>query len=224
MPTNSIQLTARDHALLRLIAQRRGVPLDLLADELFLIDPLTGKRNRNPLRACERRIRALARADYVMFVREYDGTRRRQVIVPANGTNGIGCGRASRRQVPRRTGVHHLKTQDAVSRLRRVIERRGGRVLRVQLDGELRARERRGHGRIRAAPSRSIPDAVLNIEMPDFAGEVAVEFVTSKDTDRDITTKKTGFQRFGFTFWVADNERTAARVRALTGETCSVLK
>jgi len=68
-----------------------------------------------------------------------------------------------------------------------------------------------------------LPDAVCSIEMPGFVGDVAIEYVTSKYTDRDIAKKKAGFASYAFTFWVADNEHTAMRVRALTEERCSVL-
>ena len=58
-------LTERDRQVLHALAVMRGVPLEILAYDLFLFDPFTGKRNSNPLRACERRLRELVRTELI---------------------------------------------------------------------------------------------------------------------------------------------------------------
>jgi hypothetical protein len=223
-PNTPFTLTKRDLVVLQFITDRRGAPIEHVAAAYFAVDPFTLKTNRNPLRACEQRLRALAAAGYVTFVRQHDGRQRRRMVLPANGVNGLTCARANEKRVPARNGAHHVRTQDAVARIERAIRQRGGRVLKVQLDADLRGDAQRGR-RTRAGDSFDVlPDAVCTVELPGLGeGTIAVEYVTSKYTDADIRTKHAAFARFNTVVWVADRSTTAERVNALTGKKCTVL-
>ena len=223
-------LTDRDGDILVRASNLRGVPVEHIEDEFFAFDPYTKKKNKNPRRACERRLRELARAGYIRIVREHDGERRRQLVVVENRINKVEhdghviANRAHARRAPVRFGAHHVRTLDALVDVRRAIERNGGRVLSVKLDGDLRARERRGRRTVYGDSYEPIPDAVIKVAMPDQAvREIAVEYVTSKYTDADIRKKHEAFAKYDGAIWIGDRERTAERVRALTGAKCSVL-
>jgi hypothetical protein len=223
-------LTERDRQVLHALAVMRGVPLEILAYELFLFDPFTGKRNTNPLRACERRLRELAGERYVRIVREYDGRESRRVVVldTRARNHGIGAdrigGSPTRRRPPVRCGAHHVRTVDALTQIRKEIEQRGGKVLSITLDSDLRAASRKGRRTVRGQRYDLLPDAVLKIELPGRGiQQIALEYVTSKYSDADIREKRAAFQRFDRAIWVADRQRTAERVRALTGAPCRVL-
>lgn len=218
-------LTARDIDVLEHITARRGVPIEHVAARFFAADPFTGKQNRNPTRACEQRVRALVRAGYLALVRQHDGRQRRQLVVLASGVNGMTCERASKRRVHARNGTHHVRTQDALAKIERGVKRLGGRVLSVRLDADVRGDEQRGRLTTRGDVYPAFPDAVCRVALPGLGvGEVAVEYVTSKYTDADIVKKHESFDRYHAVIWVADRPRTAARVRALTGMPCAVLK
>ena len=97
-------------------------------------------------------------------------------------------------------------------------------MVRVQLDGDMRASLRAGRRTQKGDVYDVMPDAVLTIEMPGRPRfDVAVEYVTSKYTDADIRRKHRAFKNYSRTIWVADKPHTAERVRALTGESCRVI-
>lgn len=218
-------LTARDIDVLEHITARRGVPIEHVAARFFAADPFTGKLNRNPKRACEQRLRALVRAGYLGLVRQHDGRQRRQLVVLGNAVNGMTCERASKRRVHARNGSHHVRTLDALAKIERGVKRLGGRVLSVRLEADVRGDEQRGRLTARGDAYPAFPDAACRVELPGLGvGEIAVEYVTSKYTDADILRKHNSFARFHSVVWVADRQRTAERVRALTGNTCTTLR
>jgi hypothetical protein len=97
-------------------------------------------------------------------------------------------------------------------------------VVRVQLDGDMRASLRAGRRTQKGDVYDVMPDAVLTIEMPGRPRfDVAVEYVTSKYTDADIRAKQQAFSKFAQTIWVGDRRHTAERVHALTGERCELI-
>jgi hypothetical protein len=223
-------LTERDIRIIRYITMLRGVPIEHLEELFFEFDPYTREKNKNPARACERRLRELGRHRYVRFVREFDGDRRRQLVVVEIGAHGIGdehaayVKRARKRRPPARHGAHHVKTLDALHAIRRDVEQRGGRLVRVQLDNDLRAHLRQGRMTQMGDFYEPMPDAIVWIAMPGQPREeVVVEYVTSKYTDADIRRKHRAFKNYSRTIWVADKPHTAERVRALTGESCRVI-
>jgi hypothetical protein len=223
-PPSHFALTARDIDVLQHITARRGVPIEHVAARFFSKDPFTGKVNREPHRACVQRVRALVRAGYVALVSEHDGARRRQLVVLANGVNGMTCERASKRRVSARNGAHHVRTQDALVKVERAAKRFGGRVLSVRLEADIRGEEQRGRRTTAGDVYPAFPDAVCSVHVPGLGvGEIAVEYVTSKYTDADIVKKHESFARFDAVIWVADRPRTAERVKALTGKPCRVL-
>jgi len=166
-------LTQRDVRILERIVLRRGVPIDLLADEFFYEDPFTCERNRDPVRACERRLRALAKAGLVIFAVRSDGAKRRRLVLPGNGMNGLRLdgsktiARASKRRPSARETAHHIKTQDAVRALEKYAQRHGWRVVSVKLAADLRVEKQRGYGRFRRDPSSSFPDALCGVQFED---------------------------------------------------------
>jgi hypothetical protein len=225
-----LTLTERDLAILDRLDDLLGVPVEHIKMDFFSFDPFTKKKNTNPERACDRRLRELARHRYVRFVRESDGERRRQLVVLDTGAEDVhrdsrpAVKYARRRRPPARHGAHHIKTLDAVASLRRSIEARGGRVVRVQLDSDMRANLRAGRRTQKGDIYDVMPDAVLTIEMPGRPQyDVAVEYVTSKYTDADIRAKHHAFTKYASTVWVGDRQHTAERVRALTGERCQLI-
>jgi len=223
-------LTDRDYELLEYVSKLRGVPIEHIAMRLFTADPYTGKRNKNPMRACERRIRDLARDGYVRLVREHDGERRRQLVVLGQRSNPLGRAaerpigdRARTRRVPARNGAHHVRTLDAVAYAERDIVGRGGRVLAVTLDGDIRGAALRGRRTMFGERFPAVPDAVMKVKLADGnVFDIAVEYVTSKYTSADIREKHAAFASYGQVIWVADTQRTAERVFALTGARCRV--
>jgi hypothetical protein len=218
-------LTARDIDVLEHITSRRGVPIEHVAARFFSTHPFTGKPNRNAKRACDQRVRALVRAGFLALVREHDGRQRRQMVILANGVNGMTCKRASNRRVSARNGAHHVRTQDALAKVERGVKRVGGRVLSVRLEADVRADEQRGKRTAAGDEYPAFPDAVCRVEVPVLGvGEIAVEYVTSKYTDADILKKHESFGRFHAVIWVADRPRTAERVKALTRKPCHVLR
>ena len=217
-------LTARDVEILKHVSALRGVPIEHLAARFFDADPFTGKKNKNPMRACERRLRELARAGHLAFERQHDGERRRQLVVLANRANPVVRKRARRRRASVRAGAHHVRTQDALVKIEQAIVRRGGALLSVKLDADIRAAEMHGRRTTFGDKYEAAPDAVCKVRMPGLGvGEIAVEYVTSKYTDADIVAKHASFARYDAVVWVADKKRTAERVTALTGMPCKTL-
>jgi hypothetical protein len=205
-----LTLTERDLLLLDLIDELRGVPVEYIEERFFSFDPYTKKKNTNPKRACDRRLRELARHRYVRFVREFDGERRRQLVVLETAAEDLKIGERSsvtharRRRPPARHGAHHVKTLDAVASLQRSLEARGGRIVRVQLDSDMRATLRAGRRTKKGDVYDVMPDAVLTVEMPGRQRvDIAVEYVTSKYTDADIRAKHRAFSKYAQTVGVS---------------------
>jgi hypothetical protein len=229
-PLSPLVLTDRDYELLEYVSKLRGVPIEHIAMRFFAADPYTGTPNKNPTRACERRIRDLARDGYLRLVREHDGERRRRLVVLGQRSNPLGRaaerpigGRARMRRVPARNGAHHVRTLDAVAYAERDIVGRGGRVLAVTLDGDIRGAALRGRRTVFGEKFPAIPDAVMKVKLANGSVfDIAVEYVTSKYTSADILEKHAAFASYGQVIWVADKQRTAERVFALTGARCRV--
>jgi hypothetical protein len=217
-------LTDRDMAVLRALMDRRGMPIELLAAEFFALNPFNDEVNMNPLRACEQRLRTLARDGYVSVVRQHDGRRRRKLVIAANAVNGVLGGRASRRRAPARSGAHHVVTQEIVAKFTRSVETHGGRVVEAQFEADLRAVLQRGRRVRRGDVFPTVPDAVCVVEIPGRGRqEIAVEYVTSKYTSADIVAKHKSFARYDDIVWFADRPNTATRVTALTGAACATI-
>lgn len=226
----TIVLTERDMELLAFLQQHRTVPVALLAARFFATNPFTDVRNTNPLKACERRLSTLRAHGYLDLDRVRASGRvyvTARVSPKADGVLGVD---ASRRAVPRRARVHHLKTLEAVAALDRGLRARGGRVVSFALEPQLRSDEQRGTKTRRGHDFAPFPDAVCTVAMPGGAGreeryDVAVEYATSKYTSADIREKHASFRaRYSAAFWYADRPRTSMRIQGVTGGTCTVLK
>jgi hypothetical protein len=224
----TLVLTQRDIDLIGLLDEHRTLPVPTVAAMLFEKNPFTGVANKNPLKACERRLSTLRAHGYV----ELDRVRHNgkvEVLVRAASRADTAHGVAvSRRSVPVTNAVHHVRTLEAVDALKRSIAASGGRVTRFSLEPALRAAEQRGRRTRRGESFEAFPDAVCTVAVPGDGGErvydVAVEYVTSKYTDADIREKCVSFRRvYRESFWFADRPRTAERVMRVTGGTCSIL-
>ncbi|MBI1948562.1 MAG: hypothetical protein HYS27_22940 [Deltaproteobacteria bacterium] len=224
----SFVLTERDMELLSFLEKHRSFPLPLLAERFFAKNPFTRTRNTNPLKACERRMTALRAHGYIELDRvRIAGKPHVMARVATKADNPLGVD-ASRRSIGTRSRVHHIRTIDAVHELERSVKARGGRVVSFTLEPQLRAREQRGRKTRRGDDFEPFPDAVCTVSLPDAGGEqrfdIAVEYVTSKYTSADIREKHESFRRlYKHAFWFADRDRTASRVRHITGGTCSIL-
>lgn len=221
----AVVLTTRDLAILRDVAALRAVPLDIVASKFFTFDAATGSRNDKPERACTRRLQILATAGYLWLTKMHDGDTRRSVAMlgpRAAGTTGVGPGR---NRVPSNKRAHHVRTLDAVAHVEEQVLARGGRVVRVRLDHDLRREVQHGRATVRGEKLGTFPDAVCTAEAADGAMfDVAVEYVTSKYTDADILEKSVAFAAdYKRVAWFADRAATTARVEMIAGAPCKTL-
>jgi hypothetical protein len=83
-----LKITTRDAALIHYVSTQRIVPLDLLAERFFKRDPFNGIASRDPIGACERRLRALAAASLVWVRTMDDGRAARRVATRPSATRG----------------------------------------------------------------------------------------------------------------------------------------
>jgi len=223
-----LSLTARDLALLAFITTNRAVPVDLLAGRFFADNPQTGQVNTQPVRACEQRLQRLAAAGYLWLTAFHDGEHHRDVAMLGPVAGAITGKRPGRVRIPPRKRAHHVRTLDALEEIRLSIEKNGGRVLRTRLEVDLRVEQLGGRWTQRGDAHDACPDAACTVEIGEGERrrtfEVAIEYVTSKYTSTDIVEKRDSFGGdYDHVFWCADRPRTAARVRKLTGERCTLL-
>lgn len=224
----SFSLTERDMELLSFLEKHRAFPLPLLAERFFDKNPFTGAPNKNPLKACERRMTALRAHGYIELDRIRIAGKPHVVARVASKADEPLAVDASRRNIGARARVHHVRTIEAIGELERSLKARGGRVVSFTLEPQLRANEQRGRKTRRGDDFEPFPDAICTVAVPGERGEdrydVAVEFVTSKYTSADIRDKHESFRRvYGRAFWFADRARTAWRVEHITGAACSIL-
>ena len=127
-----------------------------------------------------------------------------------------------------RARAHHAATLAYVERVRAELGNHQ-EIAEVLLEPQLRARLQKGRGTRRGQVYESFPDALLTLNemMPDgtmTTRQIAVEYVTSKYTSKDILEKSASFySNYQSVLWVADNPRTQARVARLVGESCACL-
>lgn len=127
-----------------------------------------------------------------------------------------------------RAWAHHAATLAYVEQVRSELGPNEA-IMETLLEPQLRARVQAGRGTRLGQTYESFPDAVLLIhEMtPDgvtHQHRVAVEYVTSKYTSKDIVDKSDSFtSSYDRVLWVADNPRTQARVERLVGGSCACL-
>lgn len=225
----ALVMTKRDMELLAFVAEHRSVPTALLAERFFKSNPFTGALSKSPLKACERRLSALRAHGHVEIDRIRDGDTTRALVRVAHSADAPLDDRASRRSIRVRERAHHLRTLDALAELERSLKHRGGRVVKVTLEAGVRTEQQRGRKTRRGDFFEAFPDAVCRVALSAGGGgerviDVAVEYVTSKYTDRDIREKHDSFRRvYGESFWFADRPRTAWRVKHITGGACSIL-
>lgn len=224
----TIVLTARDMDLLAFLALHRECTIEQLAARFFAKNPYSGAVNKSPDKPCARRVAELQRHGYLETARVAEGRKRRVVVRVAAKAEAPLDERAARRSVNPKERVHHMKTLDAVQRIEESVRRRGGVVVEFRVEAAIRAEAQRGRRTRRGDSFDAFPDAVCTVAFPTPNGErrerVAVEYVTSKYCDADIRAKHESFAgEYDQALWFADRPRTAARVRRVTGGTCSLL-
>jgi hypothetical protein len=227
--TRAVALTQRDLAMFGVIGANRAVPRDLVAMQFFAVDPVTGKKNVNPLRACDRRLQILARAGYLWLTTFHDAGRARTVVMLGPAAAGITSSRPARNRVPPRKRAHHMATLDALAQIARDTNGRGALVTRTRLEVDIRREQQGGKFTLKNDAFDACPDAAVTIEENAHGvrgtREIAVEYVTSKYTDKDIAAKHDGFKaNYDGVMWFADRPRTAERVQRITGMPCTTLK
>ena len=223
----AIAPTQRDLALIRFIASRRSALLSDVKERYYATNPFDDEPNADPEKACRRRLGALARAGYVRLGFDFDGRVRRRVVTLGPASESI-TGVSSHRRIPARNRAHHIRTQEAITLLERIVAAGGGRVVDVRFEHDVRAQDFAGRRTRRGDRMPAAPDAVLQAELRAGDGshrvvDLAIEYVTGKYTDADIVAKHRSFKRFDGAYWFADNARTAERVLRLTGASCTTL-
>jgi hypothetical protein len=220
----TLSLTARDVELLRYLSAHKAAPIDVLAGRFFACDPKSGKANRDPTHAARRRLAALAAAGLVRSRTSRLATQGLTTTIAVAPKGARALGAAAPRPIPVKGADHHAATLRALERARAPLTAEGLKLVDYKLEFALRAEVQRGRATVRGEAFDAFPDAVLVVE--DGAGrkvEVALEYVTSKYTDEQISEKAADFTRFARTLWVADTKTTAARVARLTGALCSCI-
>lgn len=221
-----VALTDRDLELLIFIASFKVVAQDILAARFFAISRTTGEPTLNPGRACEKRVLELSRAGYVhtkVVKGASPGAITREVRLTPYAAQVVNVPRPS--ALPARGRVHHMQTLRAVEELRVELAARGWRIRAVALEFQQRRLVQAGRATKKGEQYDNFADALLTLVRTAADGsletkEVALEYVTSKYTDRDIIDKAESFRRFDESIFVADSPRTAARVTRLTAEPC----
>jgi hypothetical protein len=218
-----VALTERDHELLAYCAKHKAAPLSVLAMRFFAIHPKTGQPNKDPLHACRRRIAELATEGYLRPTINR-GPHSLAIVTP-RAADALGVTRPG--SLPSNGRVHHIVTLEIIEELRQRYAAQGVTLKDVRLEFQLRAEEQAGKQTRRGEGFESFPDAVIVLERRSDDGtlyedEVALEYVTSKYSDRDILEKRESFARFDNVIWVSDRASTATRVSLLTGRPSSV--
>lgn len=127
-----------------------------------------------------------------------------------------------------RAWAHHAATLRYVEQVRSELKPNEV-IAQTLLEPQLRAQIQAGRGTRRGQTYDSFPDAVLVIHETTPDGvirprRVAVEYVTSKYTTKDIQGKCASFAcTYDQVMWVADNRRTQARVERIVGGICACL-
>ena len=143
------------------------------------------------------------------------------IFAERNGTPALAVGHP-------RARAHHAATLLYIEEVRAQLNPNEA-IVESLLEPQLRAREQAGRGTRRGQVYDSFPDAMLRVKttMPNgitHFRNVAVEYVTSKYTSKDILAKCASFaSKYDQVLWVADNPRTQARVEHLVGGECACL-
>lgn len=216
-------LTERDHELLAFCAQHKAAPLSVVAKRFFATHPTTGAANKDPVHACRRRLSELEKAGYVRPT--IDRGPNSLVTVTPRAADSLGMTRPG--ALPSNGRVHHIATLEIIEDLRSRYAAQGVSLKDVKLEFALRAQEQAGRQTRRGDGFESFPDALIVLERRAADGsmyeeEVALEYVTSKYSDKDILEKNESFARYDNVLWVSDRAATATRVSLLTGRPSDV--
>jgi hypothetical protein len=98
-----------------------------------------------------------------------------------------------RQRIAQQKRAHHVRTLDALALIHRDARARGGQLVRTRLETELRLEQQGGRFTQRGDMLEPVPDAACTIDVDGNRIEVAVEYVTSKYTDKDIARKRDAF-------------------------------
>lgn len=225
------RLTNRDRELLAYISEVGQAPMDVIASRFFSVDARTGKPNKDPIHAAERRIGALREAGIVSRVSMSSSVRREPgggiVMIDAGGRALLGV---VTKAVHGKHRHHHFQTLRMVELLRIELMKQGKEVVRVDLEDELRARilskgkkaelkRAMEHGPVNLNDATwAVPDAVIVVRGPSGAEEeIAVEYLSATYRDADLQAKKEmlSSSRWASCVVQADTGRTVKRAQAV---------
>lgn len=233
-----MRFTPRDDELMRYLAEVGQAPIDVVAEKFFALDQRTGKANKDPQHAAERRIDVLRKAGMLHRV-QMSSSSRGELAGPVIMLDAKGAGLLGIRpkKVHSKHRHHHFQTLRLVEDVRVDLQQKGHQVVRVLLEDELRAEllSRRAKASLSRAmkhssvnlndPQWSMPDAVVVVRGDDGGERMfAVEYLSSTYRDADFIAKKDLLSSSEWAGQVvaADTPRTAARARAV-GLQCEVL-
>lgn len=227
----NVSISARDAELLAYLAEVGQAPIDVVASRFFACDPRTGKPNRSPRHAAERRIKALKGAGYIHRAMMASSSRNEPagpiIMLDKAGASLLGV---RPKAVHARHRHHHFQTLRLVEDVRRDLLASGQKIVRVVLEDELRAEilSRRQKAKLSRAMKAggqvnfndatfAMPDAVVVIDVGGEEELVAVEYLSATYRDEDLRAKK---ELLSSSEWrscvvMADNSRTATRARAV---------
>jgi hypothetical protein len=222
--TCTVALTHRDHDLLTFAALHKAAPLHVLARRFFAVNPTTGKVNTDPEHACRRRLSELQKLGFIRPV--VSRGKDTLVTVTARAADALGLPRPG--SVATRGRAHHIATMQFLQDLSERYARDGVALVNIKMDFQLRAEVQQGKQTRVGDEFETFPDATFELERTTSDGttyreHVAIEYVTSKYSDKDIISKAESFERFDNVVWFSDTKRTASRVAALTGRPSEVL-
>ena len=223
--TVGVALTRRDHDLLTFAALHKAAPLSVLARRFFATNQTTGQPNKDPEHACRRRLGELLKLGYIRPI--VSRGKDTLIVVTPRTADALGVPRPG--SVATRGRAHHIATLTYLQDLTERYAQAGIAVVNVKMDFQLRAEEQQGRQTRPGDEFDTFPDATFDLERTDDSGlvyreQVAIEYVTSKYSYKDILEKAESFERFDNVVWFSDTKATASRVAALTGRPAEVLR
>lgn len=224
-----MQITDRDYKLMQYLAQVGNAPVDVIAKRFFEIDPRSGKLNKDPMHAAERRMSTLRKEGYIeSFVagnsalKEPGGT---IVLLSDKSAKLLGI---TPKKVHMNHRHHHYQTLRLVENVCDDLRTKGISVTEIKLEDSLRAshlskkekkylRREMDKGGVNFngdSGKWNVPDAA--IFGTDSEGKeivVAVEYLSSNYSEKDFKDKKTILSdtRYHSSYVASDNKLTVAR-------------
>lgn len=203
---------------------------DLAHDRCCSIDVLARRHWGGDIKRATQHLQMLHRRRQIEFVHRDTSV----AYLSRRGARLIGAP-TPRRMHPRHVG-HHVATLRALEDIKERLAREGAQIVPMNVDGKMvpymaeihvQAQERAAQSRRGTARGESYataPDAVIQVKGSDGSVEtVAVEYVTAKYSDEQISEKSGLARHYDRVVFVADSARTAGRVNAMTNCGCEIV-